>query len=117
MKKIFMTLMLCLSINTAHAEKLEDVSVLDISYTKDSFQVKMQESKDSKDSFFYVDIVKSDKDSFKKIALVLKKFKERDNFKLTLDIRSFSNSPSGSNYKSDNVTFKGVVENESITPL
>lgn len=117
MKKIFMAVILFLSVNSVHAARLEDVSVLDIYYHKDSFQVKIQENKSLKDSFFYVDIIKDDKDSFRKIALILKKFKERDKFKLTLDIRSFSSSPSGSNYKSDNVSFTGAVDNESIMPL
>lgn len=107
MKKIFKIILLSLIINTATAAILDDVVVLDITHGKENVELKLQVKNGPKDSFFIVDVVKNDKDSFAKLALVLKKLKNRDDFKLSLNIPSFSAAPSGSYYRSDSVTFSG----------
>lgn len=114
MKNLAMIIILGLTINTANAAKIDDVTVLDIKYGKDSFEIKLQAANGPKDSHFLVDIVKSDKDSFDKLALVLKKLKKRNDFRLSLDIPSFSMSPSGSYYRSESVTFTGTAAGESL---
>ena len=48
------------------------------------------------------------------MALTLKKLKMKDNFKLGLDIPSFSMVPSGSFYRSNDITFLGTASNESL---
>lgn len=52
--------------NTGWAAKLEDVNILKISPEKDNFELKLQVKDGPKDSYFFVDIVKSDVDSFEK---------------------------------------------------
>ncbi len=96
------------------AAKLDDVTILDLKYVKESFEVKLQTKDAKKDSFFIVSIVKKDEEAFKKLALVLNKLKNKDSFKLNLEIASFSASPPGSFYRSDNVKFVGNPEGESL---
>ena len=95
------------------AAKLEDVVVLDITHGKENVELKLQAKNGPKDSYFIVDVVKNDKDSFAKLAIVLKKLKNRDNFKLSLNIPSFSMTPSGSYYRSDSVDFSGIATEDS----
>ncbi len=116
MNKLFKIIFFCFTINSAHAAKLEDVVILDITHKKDNFELKLQTKNGPKDSYFFVDIVKSDANSFGKLAIVLKKLKKRDDFKLTLEIPSFSVSPSGSYYRSESVTFSGSAAGESLVP-
>jgi len=116
MKKALKIIFFCLTINTALAAKVEDVHVLDFKQGKDAFELKLHAKNGPKDSYFLVDIVKNDKSAFEKIALVLKKIKKKDDFKLDLDIISFSMSPSGSYYLSENVTFLGSAVGESLIP-
>lgn len=118
MKAVIGFLLLTLVIGTTHAAKLEDVTILDLKYEKKSFEVKLQVKDAKKDSYFLIDIVKEDENAFDKLALVLKKLKKKDSFKLNLDIPSFSVSPPGSYYRSNSVTFIGSSEGESlINPL
>lgn len=114
MKLLLKIIILCFTINSASAATLEDVTVLDIKHGKDNFELKLQVTNGPKDSYFFVDVVKNDKDSFDKLALVLKKLKKRDEFKLSLNIPSFSLSPNGSYYRSDSVTFSGSAVGESL---
>lgn len=114
MEKFLTIIILLFAINTANAAKIDDAKVLDIKYVKDSFEVKLQVANAPKDSYFLVDIGKSDSDSFDKLALVLKKLKKPSEFKLSLDIPSFSLSPSGSYYRSESVTFSGTASGESL---
>lgn len=110
-------MILSLTINSAYAAKLDDVSVIEMKQGKnDKFELKLHAGNGPKDSYFFVDIVKSDKESFDKIALVLKKLKKKDAFKLGLEIPSFSMSPSGSSYLSDSVKFSGSALGESLIP-
>jgi hypothetical protein len=114
MKNLLKIIIVCLTINSAYAAKLEDVVILDVKQSKDSVELKLHVTKGPKDSYFLVDLVKSDKNSFDKMALVLRKLKDKDDFKLGLDIQSFSMSPSGSYYRSDSVTFLGNILGESF---
>ncbi len=99
--------MILLISGPAGAAKLEDVTVLNINPGKndDSVKLKLRAAKGPKDSFFYVDIVKNDAEAVAKIALAIKKMKNKNEMRLTLEIPSFSMSPSGSYYRSEDVTF------------
>ena len=114
MNKLFKIIVLWLAINSALAAKLDDVVILDLKQGNDNFEVKLRMKNGPKNSFFLVDIVKNDKDSFDKLALILKKLKQGDDFKLSLNIPSFSMSPSGSYYRSDSVIFSGTALGESL---
>lgn len=112
MKTILCLIFLSLTM-TVHAAKIEDVKVLEVKYLKGSFEVKLQVKDGKKDSYFLVDIVKDDEKAFEKLALVMKKVKKKD-FKLNLEIPSFSAHPSGAYYKSPSVTFTGSADGESV---
>ena len=114
MKTIILLTLFTLAIGTAHADKVEDVSVQDLKYGKNSFEVKLQIKGAKKDQYFLVDIVKEDEKALEKVALVLKKMKLKNSFKLNLNIPSFSPSPSGSYYRSNDVTIEGSAEGESF---
>lgn len=110
MKKIIMGLFFVSSI--ASAAKLEDVKILNVMPGRDNFELKLQMKDGPRDSYFYVDITKSDPDSFEKLVHIIKKMMRRDKYKLDLDIPSFSASPSGSYYKSEGITFYGPADRE-----
>ena len=114
MKSLIKIIIFCLSISTAIASKLEDVTILEIKQADDKFELKLHSKNGPKDSFFFVAIDKKDEKAFEKMALTLKKLKMKDNFKLGLDIPSFSMVPSGSFYRSNDITFLGTASNESI---
>lgn len=99
--------LLCLFANSAFAARLEDVRVLDGKAGKDGLELKLQVKDGPKDSYFIVTVVKSDPDFIDKLALVIRKLKKENEFKLTLDIPSFSVSPPGSHYRSEYVSFSG----------
>lgn len=113
MKTLFI-LTMALIMTNANAAKLDNVKILDIKQEKENFSLKLQDSAGAKDSFFYVDIVAEDKEAFAKLALVLKKIKLQEKFKLALMIPSFSASPSGSYYRSNSVQFMGSAAGESL---
>jgi len=116
-KKLIVGLYLISSI--ASAARLEDVKILNVMPGRDNFELKLQTKDGPKDSYFYVDITKSDPDSFEKLVYVIKKLMRRDKYKLDLDIPSFSASPSGSYYKSEGLTFYGPAgrEPDGINPV
>lgn len=105
--KIFLFMLLLVS-NSALAAKLEDVKVLEASSTKDGVELKLQSKGGAKDSYFVLNVTKSDRDAFDKLALVIKKLKKGNDFRLGLDIPSFSAFPSGSYYRSEDVVFSGI---------
>lgn len=106
MKKLIFSLVLISSL--ASAADLENVQVLEATSGQDHVKLKLRTKEAPKDSYFYVDITKSDPDAFGKLVDVTKKLLERDRYKLNLNIKSFSASPSGSYYKSDGITFTGT---------
>ena len=106
MKTLTTIIFLSLTIGSAFAAKVEDVKVLDVKYKKDSFEVKMQTKDGKKDSYFTVDVVREDAQAFEKLAHVIQKTK-RPEYKLDLDIPSFSAHPSGAYYKSTSVKVSG----------
>ena len=114
MKKLLKIIIVCLSINSAMAEKLEDVSILDIKHVDDAFELKLHAKNGPKDSFFFLAIVKKDEQAFSKLAIVFKKLKNKNDFKLSINIPSFSMSPNGSYYRSNDITFFGTTSGESL---
>lgn len=103
-------LCLCFFSSFASAAKLEDVKILNIKSGRDNFELKLQMKNGPKDSYFFVDIVKDDKNSFDKLVHVIKKILNKDKYKLDLDIISFSASPSGSYYRSEGINFYGTTQ-------
>lgn len=116
MKVFKLVLILSLSISSAFAALVEDVTVLDLKKGKESFEVKLQVKGGEKNSFFTVDITRDDEKSFDKLDLVLKKMKKSESFKLNLNIPSFSAKPSGSYYKSEGISFSSSIATESAVP-
>jgi hypothetical protein len=112
MKKLALALCLialCLISTMASAAKLEDVRVLEVLPGPDKFEFKLQKTGGPKESFFYIDIMKSDPDSFEKLSHVLRKYLRSDEYRLDLDVPSFSASPSGSSYRSLDVKVFGTA--------
>lgn len=96
----------------SNAARLEDVRILSVKPGRDNFELKLQVKEGPSGSYFYLDIVKNDPESFEKMVHVVKKLMNRDKYKLDLDIPSFSVSPSGSYYKSEGIVFYGPTERE-----
>lgn len=109
MKKFILISLLA---SLSFAARLEDVRLLHVNYGKDSFQLRLQTKEGPLDSYFFVDITKDDKDAFDKLMFVIKKLTQRDNYKLDLEIPSFSVSPSGSYYRSNDIKFFSTLERE-----
>lgn len=107
MKTKFKMIFLILISTLTFAKQLDNVNVLDITQDEDKFVLKLQDSEIGGTSFFIVEINKSDKESFVKLDYLIKKIKNKENYKLNLEIPSFSAYPSGSFYKSENVKFSG----------
>ena len=105
--KAWLTSLLFLS-GIASAAHLEDVKLLKFTPGPEKFELKLQLKDGPKDSYFLVDIVKSDSESFAKLAHVVRKFMEKEKYKLDLNIPSFSPSPSGSHYRSDDITLSSA---------
>jgi len=107
MKKLILILAAVFMANTASAAVLEDVTILDVTSKADMVALKLHANSGPKDSYFLVDILKSDPAAFEKLSLVTQKLQGGDKFKLALNIKSFSMSPSGSHYRSPDVKFLG----------
>ncbi|QLY26897.1 hypothetical protein HW988_07855 [Bdellovibrio sp. KM01] len=101
---------------TASAAQVNNVSLLDIKYSQDKYELKLGANFEGKDTMFFVQIPKSDPDSFEKLSYVIKKLAQGDGYKLNLDIRSFTASPSGSFYRSQDVKFSGAGDREPSSP-
>lgn len=110
MKKLILVLTFVSSV--ASAARLDDVTILNITPGQDNFEVKLQAKDAPKDSYFYLDISKSDPDAFDKLGQVVKKMVGREKYRLDLDIPSFSAFPYGSYYKSDSLTFYGSSDRQ-----
>jgi hypothetical protein len=113
-KKVVKTLILgfLLASSVASAARLEDVRILTVIPGKDNFQLKLQAKEAPTGSYFFLDITKSDPESFEKIMYIIKKMMHKNKYRLDLDIPSFSASPSGSYYKSDGIMFSSSSERE-----
>lgn len=98
-------LSLILVSNIASAAYLEDVKLLNATPSQEGFQLKLKTKDSPRDSFFIVDVVKADPESFEKLVHVIQKMKLKDAYRLDLDIMSFSPSPSGSYYRSEGIRF------------
>lgn len=88
-----------------HAAHLEDVKILNVKPGQENLQLKLQSKDGPPGSYFYLDIMKNDHESFEKMILVFKKLMLKEKFRLDLDIPSFSASPSGSYYRSEGIAF------------
>lgn len=110
MKTLIFSFLLASSV--ASAARLEDVKILNVITGKDNFQLKLQAKEAPFDSYFFLDITKSDPESFDKLMHVIKKMMHKNKYRLDLDIPSFSASPSGSFYKSEGITFSSTSERE-----
>ncbi|MNK12018.1 hypothetical protein D3C87_300740 [compost metagenome] len=108
MKMTKLILGLCLVSSFASAAQLEDVKILSATPQEQSLKLKLQTKGGSKDSYFFVDIMKNDTESFNKLVHVINKMANKERYKLNIDIPSFSASPSGSYYRSNGLTFSGV---------
>lgn len=102
-----MKIILCLLFlsSFASAERLENVKILDVKPGDSNVKLKMQMGNGAPESYFFIDITKNDPESFEKMILVFKKMLKKDQLRLDLNIPSFSASPSGSYYKSNDITF------------
>jgi hypothetical protein len=110
MKKIVFMTLCFLTPLVASAARLEDVQILSVKPGSDKFEMRVHAKEGEPDSYFFVDIIKSDPEAFEKINLALKKMMQKEKFRLDLDIVSFSMSPSGSSYNSDSVKFSSPME-------
>lgn len=95
--------------SVSSAATLEDVNILDIKQGPQNVELKLQSKVGASDSYFYVDIVKEDSESFEKMAQVLNKLTHKGRYRLDLEIPSFSASPNGSYYRSERVRFVGAA--------
>jgi hypothetical protein len=91
--------------NNVHAAKLEDVKILEANFSQNCVTLRLHSNLGAKDSYFFVDITKSDPSSFEKMGMVIKKLERGEEYKLDLEIISFSVAPSGSYYRSESVKF------------
>lgn len=107
-----MLFLFVLMVGRAQAAQLDDVRILQVTSGKDSVELRLRYKGAPRDSYFLVEIPKSDPESFAKMVLVARKLADGDGFKLSLDIPSFSPSPSGSSYRSLDVRFSGSPAKE-----
>lgn len=91
---------------------LQNVRILNVNYAKDTVQLRLQTNEGALDSYFIVDVTKDDQEGFDKLSTVLKKITLGERFKLDLNIPSFSATPSGSYYKSKDISFISATERE-----
>jgi hypothetical protein len=108
--KVWMLLLFFLP-SVALAEELKDVRLLDAKPGPDSVELTLHAKRGPPGSYFFVDITKSDPDSFGKLAHAINKIMRRDEYRLDLNIRSFSLLPSGSRYRSEGTDFSSPNHN------
>lgn len=104
--------LLILLANVTFGAVLEDVNVLSITPGQNSIELKLQDLNGPVGSYFFLEIGKDDPESLEKTALAIKKFQQKDNYRLSLEIPSFSVRPSGSFYRSNDVVFQGSDNRE-----
>lgn len=110
MKKTILALLFISSIS--YGARVEDVQILEIKNGPTNTELKLHSRTGEPGSYFYVDIVKEDTESFEKLSHIVNKLAYRNNYRLDLDIISFSARPSGGYYRSDSVTFIGKSDRE-----
>jgi hypothetical protein len=98
------TTLLLLS-QSALANMVENVSVLETESTATGVVVKLHAPVSGRGSYFFVHINKGDPTGFEKLAKLLQKIQSGPQIKMDLDIISFSLSPSGALYPSESVKF------------
>lgn len=103
MKSLILGLFLISS--AASAARLEDVSVLEVKPGQENIELRLHAKEGPQDSYFIVDITKSDPEAFDKLVKAIKKVKQKNHCQLDLNIPSFSVAPSGSYYRSEGITF------------
>jgi hypothetical protein len=94
------------------AAKLDNVRVLGYEQNPEGVTLKLQTHDGPPDSYFFLEIIKSDPKSFEKLVQVMNKVYLKDSYQLDLNIPSFSDSPSGSYYRSPGITFGGPEDRE-----
>ena len=114
MKLKILMFMFCFTTSIASATTLEDVKILGVTVVNDSILLRLQAKRAPNDSYFFLDIVKSDSDSFEKLGHIINKLTYFDKYKLDLNIQSFSAEPSGSYYRSEGINFYGSAVRESV---
>lgn len=107
MKIFFKLVLVSLALFSISAKGLKDVTLLEIKQDEEKFTLKLQDKEVGNDSYFFVIIDKTDKQSFAKLDYIINKIKHKDDYKLNINIPSFSAKPSGSIYYSDSVEFSG----------
>jgi hypothetical protein len=110
----------CISFpSIASAEQLNDVRLWDIRPSTDDVELTLHAKRGPPGSYFFVDITKTDPDSFSKLVQAINKIMGRDKYRLDLNIRSFSLLPYGSRYRSEGVDFYslGQALNRSRAPM
>lgn len=109
MKKLILIL-LVIGVKMTFAVNLIDVEVLEIQSSNELIKLKLHSKTLPQESFFYVSIPSTDKDSFSKLSILLNKLRYNELFSLNLEIKSFSANPSGSHYLSPYVQFSGSIK-------
>lgn len=104
---LFLGMVTMMTANPASAAQLQDVTILEVTSRKDLIELKLHAKNGPEGSYFFVEVAKSDAEAFDKLGLVAQKLQKGDSFRLSLKIKSFSMSPSGSNYPSSRVKFSG----------
>lgn len=114
MKNLSLALVLSLWTSTALAAVVEDVSILEMTYKEDAFELRLKPGNETRDTYFVVEIGKTDELALQKLAVVMKKLKAGKAHKLNLQIPSFSVYPPGAFYRSRSVRFLDDVEGETL---
>ncbi len=102
------TLVVYLFSSISLAARLENVVILGGKQGTRNFELKIHAREGAPDSFFYLDISKSDPEAFDKLIHVIRKLTDPEGYRLDLDIPSFSVHPSGSYYRSEDINIFGV---------
>lgn len=90
----------------AHAVRIEDVEVLEVVNEEPAeFQFKVRSRKSDPKMFFYLGFDKTSKDNLDKLNFILMKMANPKNYKLDLEIMSFSQYPAGSFYNVTDIQF------------
>lgn len=105
-KKILSLLFLCHNLNAA---EVKNVKILDMKFNQNNLELKLRSQKGATGSYFFLEITKNDPEAFEKMSHIIKKIKYNDKYNLNLNIPSFSDSPNGSYYKSEGISFNGLL--------
>jgi hypothetical protein len=91
---------------SVHAAKIEDIEVLDFMPDEPAeFQFKVRSKKMDPKSYFFLGFEKGKKEDLNKLSFLLLKMTRADQYKIDVDIHSFSPYPAGSYYSASAVTF------------